>query len=348
MEVRDYPVDVRTDYPERSSRLWAVLTIFWIKALALIPHFVALAFLGIAQFVVAFVAQFVVAAKGEYPAGMHEFVTGVLRWQTRVSAFFLSVTDRYPPFSLQPGDEYPVDVVAVRPAQPSRTYAIFTVIVEILAIVGGIVLAVWVFAHSDTFSTSSANGSGSGGFQSYVPSFGGGLALRQLAAIPHYIVLIFVGIAALVIWFVAQWVILFVARFPYGMWELEAGYVRWATRVNAYALGLTDDYPPFSMRPSIGGAPSALPSAPPPPPPAMPAAWPSAPPPQPPASPTSPEHAPASPAPSAHPPAPQPPPPEAPAPQGQPPSPPEASRPPAPPPEPKPPDAPSPPGAGGD
>ena len=91
MERIDYPVDVRADYPERSSRLWAVLTIFWIKFLAVIPHGIILIFLGIAQWVVAFIAQFVVAFKGEYPAGMHEFVTGVLRWQTRVTAFVLSV-----------------------------------------------------------------------------------------------------------------------------------------------------------------------------------------------------------------------------------------------------------------
>ena len=236
MDVRDYPVDVRADYPERSSRLWAVLTIFSIKALALIPHFFCLVFLGIAQFFVALVAQFVVAFKGEYPAGMHEFVTGVLRWQTRVSAFFLTVTDRYPPFSLQPVADYPVDVVAVRPEQPSRTYAIFTIIVEILAIAGGILLAIWFIGHADTFqsafSSSSSNGTNVN-FRFNSPTFGGsgGLLLRQLAAIPHIFVLIFLGLAAFVLWFVVQWVILFVARFPYGMWDIVAGYVRWYTRV---------------------------------------------------------------------------------------------------------------------
>jgi len=89
MEPIGYPADVRADYPERSSRLWAVLTIFWIKLFAIIPHGIILIFLGIAQWIVAFIAQFVVAFKGEYPAGMHEFVTGVLRWQTRVAAFIL-------------------------------------------------------------------------------------------------------------------------------------------------------------------------------------------------------------------------------------------------------------------
>ncbi len=300
MDAREYPVDVRADYPQRSSRLWAVLTIFWIKGLALIPHGVVLIFLGIAQFFVALVAQFVVAFKGEYPAGMHEFVTGVLRWQTRVLAFFFSVTDRYPPFSLQPAPDYPVDVAAERPAQPSRTYAVFTIVVELLAIVGGIWLAVWFIGHADTFSSFSSD-NGSYNYQFNFPNFGGsGLLLRQLAAIPHYFVLIFLGIAAGVLWFIVQWVILFVARFPYGMWEIVAGYIRWTTRVNAYVLGLIDCYPPFSMSPSIAGGAGAQPVAPPPPPP-MTATWPQAP-----EASTPPPPAPQTPAPSGQqPPAPQ-------------------------------------------
>ena len=137
-------MDVRADYPERSSRGWAALTIFWIKFFALIPHGIVLIFLGIAQWVVAFIAQFVVAFKGEYPAGMHEFVTGVLRWQTRVTAFVLSVDDRYPPFTLKPADDYPVDVVAERPAQPSRVYAAFTIVVQILGFIALIWFAAWL------------------------------------------------------------------------------------------------------------------------------------------------------------------------------------------------------------
>ena len=182
----------------------------------------------------------------------------MLRWQTRVSAFFLTVTDKYPPFSLRPVADYPVDVVAVRPEQPSRTYAIFTIIVEILAIAGGILLAIWAIGNADTLQTSFSSSSSGGSnvsFQFNSPSFGfsGGLLLRQLAAIPHIFVLFFLGIAAIVLWIVVQWVVLFVARFPYGMWDIVAGYVRWYTRVTAYTLGLIDCYPPFSMRGSIAG-----------------------------------------------------------------------------------------------
>jgi hypothetical protein len=277
----DYPVDVRADYPERSSRGWAALTIFWIKFFALIPHGVVLIFLGIAQWAVAFVAQFVVAFRGEYPAGMHGFVTGVLRWQTRVTAFVLSVDDRYPPFTLKPADDYPVDVVAERPAQPSRLYAVFTIVVQILGLIVLIWIAAWLISHADTISSWSEDGSS--GYQPNLPSWGGGgLLLRQLAAFPHYVVLAFLGIAAFVLWFVVQWVILFGATFPRGMWDVVTGYIRWYTRVSAYALGLVDRYPPFTLEPSLTASPpaaTAWPAAPPPAPPAP--SWPEAPPPPP-------------------------------------------------------------------
>ncbi len=261
----EYPVDLRADRPERSSRLWAVLTILLIKLLALIPHFFLLIFLGIAQWVVAFVAQFVVAARGEYPPGMFRFVVGVLRWSTRVSAFALSLSDRYPPFSLEQDASYPIDVVVERPPQHSRLYALFTVIVQLLFVVGMIVLAVALareVSSSDTSWTSDYQ-------QQWTSSWGSGLLLRQIAAIPHYIILFFLGIAVFVVWLIVQWVILFVGSYPKGMYDFSAGVVRWQVRVQAYSFGLIDCYPPFSFDPSVGAGPAgaaayAAPPAPPP------------------------------------------------------------------------------------
>jgi len=244
MALSDYPIDVRADYPERSSRGWAVLTILLIKFLALIPHFFCLIFLGIAQFFVALVAQVAVAINGEYPAGMFEFVAGVLRWGTRVAAFILSLDDRYPPFTLRPVDDYPVDVVVQRPAQSSRLYALFTLVVELLFLAGAITLAAFLI-HRGVHTRHSYN---------YTSNAGTGLLLRQIAALPHYIVLFFLGIAVFVLWVVVQWVILFTARFPRGMFDFVTGVIRWQTRVNGYALGLSDRYPPFTFDPSLTAA----------------------------------------------------------------------------------------------
>ncbi len=258
MTLNDYPIDVRADYPERSSRGWAVLTILLIKFLALIPHFFVLVFLGIAQFFVALIAQVAVVINGEYPAGMFAFVAGVLRWGTRVAAFILSLSDRYPPFTLQPVADYPVDVVVERPAQSSRLYALFTVIVEVVFIAAMIALAV----H---FARDTGGGASTGRGYNFSSNAGTGLFLRQIAALPHLVVLFFLGIAAFVLWVVVQWVILFSARFPRGMFDFVAGFVRWQTRVNGYALGLSDRYPPFAFEGSVKAPEPPLPSAPLPP-----------------------------------------------------------------------------------
>jgi hypothetical protein len=320
MAIVDYPADFRADYPPQSSRAWAALTILLIKLLALIPHAFLLVVLGIAQWVVAFIAQFVVAFKGEYPAGMHEFVTGVLRWGTRVASFALSLSDKYPPFSMKPMDDYPVDIVVQRPSAPSRVYAAFTIVVQILAFIGAAWLAIWVIRNADTLTSWGSDGSGSYTFQWNFSSGGSGLLLRQLAAIPHFIVLAFLGIAAFFIWFVVQWIILFVARYPTGLYEVTEGYMRWTTRVSAYALGLVDRYPPFTLSPSLlAKAPPAAPR-----PAAAQGSWPSAPPPAAttgaPPPPTAIPQSPAPPAiPQTPPPAPEPPPPEAPSPPESPP-----------------------------
>lgn len=272
MTSTDYPIDLRAERPQVSSRGWAALTILLIKFFALIPHYFLLFFLDIAQVLVAFVAQFAVAIYGEYPQGMFDFVTGVLRWNTRVSAFLFSLNDRYPPFTLKPDDTYPVDVVIERPESSSRVYALFTVLVQIVAVIAAIALALLVFHYAEDISaaldstssqswstdgTSLVSDSSSNTWSDIssnlnVPSSSStGLLLRQLAALPHLIILWFLALAAFFVWLIVQWVILFTASYPQGLFDFVVGYMRWQVRVTAYALGLSDRYPPFTFDPSL-------------------------------------------------------------------------------------------------
>jgi hypothetical protein len=99
----DYPVQLTIPYPPRSSRGLAVLGIIYLlKALALLPVFFCLYFVGIAAFVVFWIAQWAILFTGRYPEGMHRFVSGYLRWSTRAWAWLFGLTDRYPPFRLSP------------------------------------------------------------------------------------------------------------------------------------------------------------------------------------------------------------------------------------------------------
>ena len=72
--------------------------------------------------------------------------------------------------------------------------------------------------------------------------------VKWLLAIPHYIVLTFLGIIAMVLLVLAWFAILFTGRYPRGMFGFVLGVGRWALRVQAYAILLTTDrYPPFSF-----------------------------------------------------------------------------------------------------
>ena len=72
--------------------------------------------------------------------------------------------------------------------------------------------------------------------------------VKWLLAIPHYVVLLFLWIAALVVVVVAWFAILFTGRYPRGMFDFVEGVLRWQNRVVAYAWTLvTDRYPPFRL-----------------------------------------------------------------------------------------------------
>lgn len=72
--------------------------------------------------------------------------------------------------------------------------------------------------------------------------------VKWFLAIPHFIVLVFLEIAAVVIVIVAWFAILFTGRYPKGMFDFVEGVIRWHNRVIGYALVLvTDQYPPFRL-----------------------------------------------------------------------------------------------------
>jgi hypothetical protein len=72
--------------------------------------------------------------------------------------------------------------------------------------------------------------------------------VKWLLALPHYVVLFFLGIAAFVVWVIAFFAILFTRQFPRGMFDFVVGVLRWYNRVNAYVYFMRDEYPPFSLK----------------------------------------------------------------------------------------------------
>jgi hypothetical protein len=93
------------------------------------------------------------------------------------------------------------------------------------------------------------------------PSLGDAL-LRIILAIPHAVVLWFLGIVAAILAIIAAVMILVQESYPASIYGFLRGYVRWQARVLAYMAALTQDYPPFELDTSGGGG-AAEPQAPP-------------------------------------------------------------------------------------
>ncbi len=73
--------------------------------------------------------------------------------------------------------------------------------------------------------------------------------VKWFLAIPHFFILVFLGMAAGFCVFISWFAIVFTGRFPRSFFDFVVGVARWGLRVSAYAfLLVTDAYPPFSLR----------------------------------------------------------------------------------------------------
>ena len=86
---------------------------------------------------------------------------------------------------------------------------------------------------------------------------------RGIVVIPWHIVATLYGIAAQVATVIAWFAIAFTGRYPEGLYNFNAGYLRMFSRVNGFYYLLNDDYPPFGGEEAPGypvrvGVPPAL------------------------------------------------------------------------------------------
>jgi hypothetical protein len=110
-----YPIALegRLDDPGRWSWLY--------KWILVIPHLVVLVFLWVAFVILTIVAWVSIVFTGRYPRRIFDFNAGVMRWTWRVQFYaFVLGTDRYPPFSLQPLEDFPAHLDVAYPQQLSR------------------------------------------------------------------------------------------------------------------------------------------------------------------------------------------------------------------------------------
>lgn len=98
------PVSYEATRPDRMSRLMAFLTLLTyanVRVILAIPHLLILIFLTIGVSLASLVAFFAILFTTRYPESLFRFVVGASRWSMRVQAYVYSMTNRYPPFSMQ-------------------------------------------------------------------------------------------------------------------------------------------------------------------------------------------------------------------------------------------------------
>jgi hypothetical protein len=227
-----YPLRVEGPLDDHLSRwLWLV------KWLLAIPHYIVLAALWIALVVLTVVAFFAILFTGRYPRAIFDFNVGVLRWTWRVGFYSYSAlaTDRYPPFTLADVPGYPARLDVAYPATLSR----------------GLVLVKWWLLALPQYLI--------------VGVFAGGAWAGLNAANDHAGWTSGGGLIGLLVC-IAGIVLLVTGRYPKSIFDFVMGMSRWCYRVAAYALLMTDTYPPFRL--DMGGgepvADTTAPDVPPP------------------------------------------------------------------------------------
>ncbi len=91
-------VRLEAPYPDVARLNRGLPLVKWLLA---IPHYFVLAVLYVGAVLAVVVAWFAILFTGRFPRGLFDFLVGVGRWTTRVTAYaFILVTDEYPPFRL--------------------------------------------------------------------------------------------------------------------------------------------------------------------------------------------------------------------------------------------------------
>lgn len=101
----DYPADLVVEYPERLNR-WLVL----VKWLLILPHAIIVSIYqggsgsqssgGLISILV-LISAIANLFTGRYPQDIFKLIMGMNRWSLRVFAYFLLMTDEYPPFRFE-------------------------------------------------------------------------------------------------------------------------------------------------------------------------------------------------------------------------------------------------------
>jgi hypothetical protein len=200
----------------RLSRwLWLV------KMILAVPHFVVIAVLWACFVIVTVIAWFAILFTGRYPRALFDFNVGVMRWNWRVGFYVHSAlgTDRYPPFSLASGIDYPAALEVAYPERLSRglVFVKWFLAIPHLIVVGLLVAVIMLYPIPALNELGGA-----------VQVAGGYSVLNLLVVIAGFFLLI-------------------TGKHPASLFDFLMGLNRWIFRTLAYVALMGDEYPPFRL-----------------------------------------------------------------------------------------------------
>ena len=105
--------------PARQRRLTVAF-----RLILAIPHIFALLCLNLGGFVLAFAGWWAALFIGRLPGFAVSYLSGLARWNARVLAYLLLLTDVYPPFTVDDAPGYPV-VIAIPEQERLNRFAVF-------------------------------------------------------------------------------------------------------------------------------------------------------------------------------------------------------------------------------
>jgi uncharacterized protein DUF4389 len=115
------------DGPSRQRR-WSVL----LRIILAIPQVIVVFFLTLVMLVVAVIGWLGALVLGRLPQWAHSLISGVVRIQTRLTAYYYLLTDQYPPFDTA-DEPYPVRPITPSGGRLNRWAVLFRVILVIPA-----------------------------------------------------------------------------------------------------------------------------------------------------------------------------------------------------------------------
>jgi hypothetical protein len=122
------PARVLVGYePPAKQNRWTVA----FRVILAIPHFLFFWVLTIIATLGVIGGWFVALVTGRLPAGLHKFLSQVVRYGTRIYSYTVLLTDQYPPFNLD-SDDFPVSVEIPR-TRLNRAAVLFRLILQIPA-----------------------------------------------------------------------------------------------------------------------------------------------------------------------------------------------------------------------